>query len=249
MTEQTLRLYGDLAAWWPLMSPPREYVEEAADLWPSLRTAADAEPETLLELGSGGGSLAFHLKDRLRLTLTDRSPQMLAVSRTVNPECEHLLGDMRSLDLGRQFDLVLIHDAIMYATDAASLQATMATAFRHCRPGGAAVFLPDCVKETFAPYTDHGGEDAPDGRGLRYLEWAWDPDPSDDTAELTFSFLLREPDGSVRQALDRHQFGLFPRATWFAWLGGAGFTATARRDPWNRDVFVARRPGRSPQRG
>ena len=26
------RLYGDLAEWWPLISPPEEYVEEAAHL-------------------------------------------------------------------------------------------------------------------------------------------------------------------------------------------------------------------------
>ncbi len=24
------RFYGDLAAWWPLVSPPQEYAEEAA---------------------------------------------------------------------------------------------------------------------------------------------------------------------------------------------------------------------------
>ena len=112
-----LRLYSDLAAWWPLMSPPSHYVEEAEDLLPMLLAAPDAPPRTLLELGAGGGSLAFHLKDHFRLTLSDRSPDMLAVSRATNPECEHLLGDMRALDLGRNFDLVLIHDAIMYATD------------------------------------------------------------------------------------------------------------------------------------
>ena len=67
---------------------------------------------------------------------------MLAVNRAANPECEHVLGDMRTLDLGRQFDLVLIHDAIMYATDPASVQAALATAARHCRTGGATVLLP-----------------------------------------------------------------------------------------------------------
>ena len=71
---------------------------------------------------------------------------MLAVSRKLNPECEHVLGDMRSLDLGREFDLVLIHDAIMYATDSASVRASLTTAHRHCRPGGATLIVPDCVR-------------------------------------------------------------------------------------------------------
>lgn len=236
------RLYTDLAEWWPLMSPSSDYVEETADLWPTLTSAPDAPPATLLELGSGGGSLAFHLKPRLRLTLTDRSPAMLAVNRALNPECEHLVGDMRTLDLGRRFDLVLVHDAIMYATRPADLQATMATAVRHCRPGGGVVLVPDCVKETFEPTTEHGGQDGVDGRALRYLEWTWDPDASDDTAEMALAFLLRETDGHLRQVMDRHQFGLFRRDAWLAWLRLAGCVVTSRMDPWGRDVFVGRRP-------
>ena len=236
------RLYRELAEWWPLLSPPSHYVEEAEDLLPELLAATDPPPNTLLELGSGGGSLAYHLKKSLRCTLTDRSAEMLAVNRAANPECEHILGDMRSLDLGRTFDLVLIHDAVMYATHPDSLRATMSTAFLHCRPGGAAAFLPDCVRETFASETSHGGEDAPDGRGLRYLEWSWDPDPEDTTFETAFAFLLRQRDGSVRAELDLHRYGLFPRASWLVWLAEAGFTPSSRLDRWGRDVFLARRP-------
>jgi len=166
---------------------------------------------------------------------------MLAVSRQINPECEHIVGDMRTLDLGRQFDLVLIHDAIMYATEPESVRATLATAHRHCESGGAVVVVPDCVKETFEPKTSTGGEDGPDGRGLRYLEWTWDPEPDDNTFEVAFAFLLREPDGAVRVVGDRHRFGLFPRAAWLAWLEEVGFAPSSRVDPWGRDVFVGKK--------
>lgn len=237
-----LRLYTDLAAWWPLFSPPKHYVEEAEDLLPALLAATEPAPRTLLELGSGGGSLASHFKGALRLTLTDRSADMLAVSRTVNPECEHIQGDMRSLDLGRQFDLVFVHDAIIYATTPADVRATMATAFRHCRPGGAAFFVPDCVQETFTPETESDGDDAPDGRGLRYLMWTWDQDPADDTFEVAFAFLLRDEHGHVHVESDRHREGLFPHAAWMSWMRETGFSTTSRRDPWDRDVFLAVRP-------
>ena len=233
------RLYSDLAAWWPLLSPPSHYVEEAADLLPTLMSATDS-PRTLLELGSGGGSLAYHFKRHFRLTLSDRSPEMLAISREVNPECEHVEGDMRTLDLGRQFDLVFIHDAIMYLTDASSVTAALATATRHCRPGGGLVIVPDCVRETFEPRTECGGEDGRDGRGLRYLEWDWDPDPADDTFETSYAFLLREPTGEMRVEMDQHHVGLFARGTWLQWLAEAGFVATSRLDRWDRDVFLGR---------
>lgn len=226
-----------------MLSPPTEYEGEAADLLARLGVAAHPEQTTMLELGAGGGSLAFHLKRHFRLTLTDKAPAMLAVSREINPECEHLVGDMRSLRLGREFDAVLVHDAIMYATDPAAVQATLRTAAIHCRAGGTVAVLPDHVRETFAPATDLGGHDAGDGRGLRYLEWAWDPDPADDTYTVEYAFLLRAVDGTVTVEHDRHVEGLFARDQWLQWFAEAGLSARAEADPWGRDVFIATRRG------
>src|SRR5262245_6051771 len=236
-----MQLYEDLASWWHLFSPPSHYVEEAQDLLPDLLRAADAPPRTLLELGAGAGSLAHHFKDKLELTLTDRSAQMLNVSKSVNPECDHQLGDMTTMALERTFDLVLVHDAIMYATELESLRAVLATAHRHLRPGGGAVFVPDCVRETFEPTTGTGGDDGAFGQALRYLQWTWDPDSNDTSYEVAWAFLLRQADGSVRSETDRHQFGLFRRAEWLARLDGVGFDARSRLDAWGRDVFVARK--------
>lgn len=237
-----MKMYRELAVWWPLISPPADYVEEAADLMPMLMQAADSPPRTMLELGCGGGSLASHLKTHFRLTLSDISPEMLEQSRRVNPECEHVLGDMRTLDLGgRTFDLVFVHDAIMYALDEADVKATLATMARHCRSGGGVVIVPDYVRETYEPDDSSQGEDSPDGRALRYLEWSWDPDPDDTTYEVAYAFLMREPDGSTSVEMDRHREGLFPRASWLTWLNEAGFTATSRMDPWDRDVFSGRK--------
>jgi len=49
------RLYGELAAWWPLLSDPGDYVEEATFYQTQLLAACDGEAHTLLELGSSGG--------------------------------------------------------------------------------------------------------------------------------------------------------------------------------------------------
>ncbi len=96
---------------------------------------------TLLELGSGGGNNAFHLAATFAsLTLTDLSPAMLAVSRGLNPGCEHIQGDMRSLRLDRTFDAVFVHDAIEYMTTLSDLRRALETAYVHCRPGGCALW-------------------------------------------------------------------------------------------------------------
>ena len=247
------RLYAELAAWWPLMSAPEEYAEEAAFFGDLLARAGDpalGPPRTVLELGSGGGNVASHLKARYALTLVDRAPGMLAVSRALNPECAHAEGDLRTVRLGRTFDAVFVHDAVCYVTTEADLARAFATAFAHCRPGGGAVFAPDYVRETFRPSTDSGGNDAPEGRGLRYLEWVWDPDPADATYVADYAYLIREADGATRVVHDRHVEGVFPRATWLALLAEAGFEARAVRvihgdlEPGAvHEAFVARRPG------
>ena len=85
----------------------------------------------------------------------------------------------------------------------------METAFAHCRPGGAALFAPDHLRENFRTGTDYGGHDG-DGRAARFLEWTWDPDPLDTTYTVDYAYLLREADGSVRVEHDRHVEGLFP---------------------------------------
>jgi SAM-dependent methyltransferase len=232
------RLYQDLAAWWPLVSPPEDYAEETEDFLARVRGHGIEEGGTLLELGSGGGSFASHLKRRFQLTLTDRSPAMLAINRAVNPECEHLLGDMRTLRLDRRFDVVLIHDAVVYATTPAAVRETLHTAMVHCRPGGLVAVLPDHIRETFEPGVDYGGHDAADGRGVRFLEWTWDPDPDDDTYVVDYAFVLRDRDGAVRVEHDRHVEGLFSRSQWLEWMSEAGLPASGETDAWRREVFI-----------
>src|SRR2546421_9799983 len=148
---------------------------------------------------------------------------------------------MRSVRLGREFDSVFVHDAVVYMTTEDDLKAAIETAFVHCRRGGAALFAPDHVRDKFAPYTDHGGHDAEDGRGLRYLEWTWDPDPSDDTYTVDFAYLLREGNKPVRVVHDQHVFGIFPREVWLRLFREAGFDPRVVADPWDREVFVGRK--------
>ena len=148
-----MKLYDELAEWWPLFSAPADYAEEAAFFARVLNDACEPAPRTVLELGSGGGNNALYLKSKFEMTLVDLSPQMLAVSRALNPECEHREGDMRSVNLGRTFDAVFVHDAIAYMTNADDLGAAIRTAYRHCRAGGVALFVPDCVRETFVAET------------------------------------------------------------------------------------------------
>jgi SAM-dependent methyltransferase len=217
-------LYTDLAKWWPLLSAPGEYKEEAEIYRAALIVNSSRKPVTLLELGSGGGNNASHLKRHFRMTLVDLSPRMLAVSKALNPECEHSQGDMRTVRLGRLFDAVFIHDAIDYMTTPHQLSQAIATAYLHCSPGGAALFVPDWTAERFRPSTSYGGHNLGD-RGLRYLEWTVDPNPRDSQYTLFMSYLILERNRVRQVPLEAHHCGLFPERKWLDIIREAGFRA------------------------
>jgi trans-aconitate methyltransferase len=182
----------------------------------------------VLELGSGGGSNAFHLKAPFALTLVDLSSEMLDVSRRLNPECQHCQGDMRTVRLGRTFDAVFVHDAVDYMTTEADLAAAIETAYVHCRPGGIAVFVPDHTREISADKVDHGGSDGADGRAVRFLDWTWDPDPHDTWIVTEYAFVLRSADGAVEVVHETHRT-----------------VEETSDDRPRRDVFIGRRPAGS----
>lgn len=236
------KMYSELATWWPLLSPLEDYADEAAFFRQILSESDLPQSPSLLELGCGGGSNAFYLKKNFtRVTLTDLSPNMLAISRALNPECEHLEGDMRTLRLGRMFDAVFIHDAIDYMTTLQDLRQALETAFIHCSPGGVALFVPDHVRETFQPSTDHDGHDG-EGRSLRYLEWTCDPNANDTTYTTDYVYLLREGDQPLQVEHEQHICGLFPRDEWLSLLSKVGFQQKIVRDDYERDIFIARKP-------
>jgi trans-aconitate methyltransferase len=218
---QSERIYHEIASWFHLLTAPEDYAEEAGIYLETIRRYAP-QAVSLLELGSGGGNNASHLKGHFTLTLVDLSVDMLSLSRGLNPELEHIQGDMRTMRLERQFDAVFIHDAVMYMTTLEDLRLAVRTAYLHCNPGGVALLAPDCTRETFKPSTDCGGRDG-GGRGMRYLEWSCDPDPSDSTYLVDYAYLLREADGSVRVMHDRHMNGLFSRDEWLSVMKEEGF--------------------------
>lgn len=238
-------LYTDLVSWYRLIDPPADHEGEAASYLAALERGGAAPGATLLELGAGAGHNALFLKARYRCTLTELSPAMQGLSVELNPECEHLLGDMRTLRLGRTFDAVFVHDAVMYMTTEADLRAAIVTAYEHTRPGGCAVFAPDVLRENFSDTTvllehDEGT------RSMRGIEWSWDPNPDDDTMTTEYVFVLRDG-ADVKTVHDRHTEGMFTGATWERLFAEVGYTVERVERALDEEgqtdqVFLCRRP-------
>lgn len=238
------RLYTDLAHLWPFLSPPEHYAKETASLRELIDHALGNPPAgqrwSLLELGAGGGHSIVHLKEHYDCTASDLSPEMLAHCKALNPEVPTVEGDMRTMRLDKQFDAVLICDAIDYMTTHDDAVAALATIAAHLRPGGVALFAPTYTRETF---TD--GDVADDGTTipgiagddcLTYFSFVHDPDPGDTQFEMILLYLLR--DHATRQVQtieDRHTCGLFSISDWQDMAGEAGLAIEALAERQDED--------------
>lgn len=220
----TPRLYTELAPWWPLLSPPDAYAEDAQLVYALLEQALGRAPRSLLELGCGSGTLASHLPGAVELHLNDLSADMLQVAAQRNPGANTHCADLRALRLPHTVDAVLIHDALMYLESEDDLLAALHTAAAHLEPGGVVLLMPDFVEETFYPGTDAGGGDHPSGRAVRLLEWR--TEASGGRFEVHMSLLLRDTDGSVRAIHEPHTMFVYPFETWFKTLNQTGFSPT-----------------------
>ena len=228
----TLRLYNDLSYLWPIVSPPEEYIVEAAEwmaiirarLDPALVVGAANRRPTLLELGCGGGHLHSHFTEHFTTEAVDISPHMLEMSRRLNPDTEHHLGDMRTIRLGRTFDVVVIYDAVNYMLTEDDLIAAIATGKMHLNPGGLLMLAPDWLRESLSGsrVIDWTKED--EERGVTFIEYVASPQADRTTVESVFVFVIEE-DGELKVEVDRHTGGLFPMTTWMRLLAAAGLGA------------------------
>jgi len=238
-------MYRDLSWTWPIITPLDHYVEESEYFANVIRDNARIEVKTLLHLGCGGGHNDHFLQRHFELTGVDLSEAMLSLARKLNPKATYLIGDMRSVQLGRTFDAVACLDAIAHILTADDLRSTFITAWNHLEPGGVLLVVPDLFKESFpqnktVPFTNSVG-----GVEITFIENYYDPDPSDDTYESTFIFLIRRGK-KLEIEIDRHLCGILTSDTWHRLLREVGFevrrTEFKAPDGETYPVFVGIKP-------
>ncbi|HRK21546.1 MAG TPA: class I SAM-dependent methyltransferase [Fimbriimonadaceae bacterium] len=224
------RLYRDLSWIWPLLSPPEDYEEEAQVIVEEFERLGVERGDRVLHLGSGGGSLDWHLKSKYEMAGVDFSESMAQHAASVNPEVEYWHGDMREFRHEHVFEGVLIHDAIAYMTTHDDLAAVFASAAAHLNSGGGLVCLPEQLREQFVQHEVEHQTHTADGVSVTTVEVNYDPDPFDTVFETTFAYFIRR-DGDLTVEIDRHHMGIFPLGDYIAAARSAGFDVEAVEIP------------------
>ena len=132
MYEKSARIYDLLYTGTGIKDFPAESEQIRA-----LVTDAFPGARTLLDVACGTGAHLAELRQWFEVEGVDISPAMLEVARKRLPGVRLRLGDMRTLDLGRQFDAVIcLFSSIGYIVDGAELGPTIRRLAAHVGLGG-----------------------------------------------------------------------------------------------------------------
>jgi SAM-dependent methyltransferase len=142
-------VFGNYARYYDLLYRDKDYAGEAAFIDRLIRTH-HPNARDLLELGCGTGQHALLLaKSGYQIHGVDLSTQMLqqanerllALPPDLAAKLQFSQGDIRSVRLERDFDVVIsLFHVISYQTTTTDLQAALTTARQHLRPGGILIF-------------------------------------------------------------------------------------------------------------
>jgi hypothetical protein len=219
------RMYSDLAWLFPLISPVDAYDDEADELWRTVERHALIAVTSLFIMGSGAGHLDYHLKKKARITGIDCSADMTAIARSLNPESEYHIGDMRTVRLPTRFDAVLITDALPYLLTEQDLREAFTTAYEHLLPGGVFVTYLEAYNDKKVMNGVRHSTYCHNGFTVTHIEHYFDPDPADNTYEMTFFNIIRH-NGQKTVEVDQHLGGIFSIATYRNLLEDVGFKVT-----------------------
>lgn len=128
----------------------QKQMAEVLDTW--LASAGAAAKGGILDVGCGTGGMVEHLIRRFpgcRIVAVDLAPGMIAAARrkTIGAPVTFICGDIETLELGQQYDLIVSNAAFQWLNDPG---ATLEKLYRRLNPGGRiaiATFGPDTFRE------------------------------------------------------------------------------------------------------
>jgi SAM-dependent methyltransferase len=197
------------------------YTEDLA-FW---RAAAARLGSPVLDLGAAAGRVAIDLaRSGHTVWALDRSPDMLAeIGRRLRDEppdvrerVTTVRGEMRALDLGRRFPLVVVAmNTLQVLTDPEDRLACLEGIRDHLDADGELIFdvaLPDTREITGSMGVERSGgmhRDPATGATMIHSAWYDSWDPATQTLEFTLRVTERRPGGPEREALRHHRVHLF----------------------------------------
>lgn len=242
MPEQ--ELYRKFAGYYDLIYKWMDYLGEAKFVKKIVAEFKKSDGNNLLDVACGTGNHAQYLQDSFQIVGLDINEDMMDIARKKVPNMELIQGDMKKLNLEREFDVILcLFSSINYHTSLTELEKTLKLFYNHLKAGGVLIFdLGFCT------------ENWDEGRmlvdavveGDLQLARISQSRLHNGVFNANFVFLIKE-NGKMDFEIDQHQIGVFPTKDVKMILEKTGFKYHIYSDyndiPWDeesneRPVFV-----------
>ena len=221
MHEQTI--FKTLAKYYDLFYGWKNYEKEAATIRELIHAHKTSPGNDLLEVACGTGKHAKRLKNDFKIVGTDLNDAMLRIARRRCPDVTFRHADMVSLDLDRQFDVLLcLFSSIGYVKTRARLKKTLFNFACHLKPGGVMIVEPWWTPANFKPGAvtmSTAGDDT-----VKMVRQSVSK-VRGNVSIMDMHYLIAEKDKAVTHHVDRHELGLFEREDTLAFMRQAGVRA------------------------
>jgi SAM-dependent methyltransferase len=231
MFTKSAEFYDALYAW-------KDYATEAEKIRSIVAERAPAA-STLLDVACGTGHHLSLLREWYSVEGVDLEPGLLEVARARLPGVPLHLGDMRTFNLGRQFDVVTcLFSSIGYMQTPEDLLHALANMAGHLAPDGVMVIEPWLSPDRFDPaHQPHPLVAESDGWSVVRMN---DSRVEGRLSIMRFHYLVGRP-GKVDHFVEEHAPALYSEEEYAAAFAAAGLSASL--DPeglMGRGLWIAR---------
>ena len=210
MFSRSAHYYDALYSW-------KDYAAENV-LLHALIEARTPGARTLLDVACGTGLHLAELQAWYEVEGVDLDPAMVELARERLPGVPVHEGDMVTLDLGREFDVVTcLFSSIGYVVTLDRLHQAAASLARHVAPGGLLIVEPWITPDAWEPAVHALFVDEPDLKIARMTA----PTPAAETVTLEFEYLVATPAG-IEHFSELHEAGMFTDDDYRGALEAAG---------------------------
>lgn len=212
-----------LAPYYDLLYSWKDYAGEAVRISQLVRKFKRTDGNELLDVACGTGKHIQYLKRDFSCTGVDLNPGMLDVARKNNPGVMFHRADMKSFNLGQEYDaIVCLFSAIGYVKSYTNLRRTLRNFACHLKIGGVVIIEPWLTKTAYVQGAPHMS--TYDGEDLKIARCNVSR-ARGNLSIIEMHYLIAERDKGVWHRVELHKLAMFEPDRVLTLMDKAGFRA------------------------
>jgi ubiquinone/menaquinone biosynthesis C-methylase UbiE len=242
-------LYNELAPYYDLIYASKDYEGEVRQYLQLIKKHQRSSGKDLLEVACGTGRYLESLEKDFACTGLDLNPAMLSIARKRVKRAKLVQGDMLTMDLGKQFDVVAcLFSSIGYVHGSKNLRLAIGNFADHLKPGGVLLISPWVSRADFRVGSPH--LQTYDGENMKIARAVVSRLKGKNVSLINFHWLIAEKNKPVQHvANDVHELTMHSHEELMAAMRKAGVRGRLMKGrKGERGLYIGVKPLKAMQR-